>query len=117
MGGLGQLLIVETEILDGVGTELVTSKIGSVGSLLHIRVTNVYSHCSQTKDTSDGQVVIDVDDFVEGGHRRAMENFHEKVPLWQICCSSVNWTRKCCSSTDESHNIRVVVSLRPWMSM
>ena len=38
-------------------------------------------------DTSEGQVLIDVDDFIEGGkepHRKAMDSFYEQVPLWQI---------------------------------
>ena len=30
-------------------------------------MTNVSAHCSQTKDSSEGQVLIDVDDFVGGG--------------------------------------------------
>ena len=48
-------------------------------------VKNPYDKCLFTllsnEDTSEGQVLIDVDDFMEGGketHRKAMDSFYEK---------------------------------------
>ena len=49
-------------------------------------MTNVCAHCSQTKDSSEGQVLLDVDDFVGGGtetHRNAMDNFWGQIALFQ----------------------------------
>ena len=54
-------------------------------------VKNPYDKCLFTlfsdREIFEGQVLMDVDDFIEGGketHRKAMESFYEKVPLWQI---------------------------------
>ena len=55
------------------------------GSVAAGYVKNTYDKCLFTlfsnEDTSEGQVLIDVDDFMEGGakpHRKAMDNFYAK---------------------------------------
>ena len=87
-------------------------------------VKNPYEKCLFTlfsdKDTSEGQVLIDVDDFIEGGtesHGKAMDIFYEKY----LCGKSVDLgqldEKGHCSLVDESYNIKIIVSLCPWMSM
>ena len=52
-------------------------------------VKNPYDKCLFTlfcsDDTSEGQVLLDVDDFIEGGteaHRKAMDGVLCQVPMW-----------------------------------
>ena len=69
----------------------------TVALLAAVYVKNPFDKCLFTLfsngDTSEGQVLIDVDDFNEGGketHRKAMESFYEKyrygksIDLWSI---------------------------------
>ena len=87
--GPGQLLLVETEIYGLVSGPIwlrasLTVDLSAAGYVKsRTRMTSVCSN----GDTSEGQVLIDVDDFIEGGkepHRKAMDSFYEQVPLWQI---------------------------------
>ena len=78
--GPGQLLLVETEI-DGLvsGPSWLRASL-TVDLLAAGYVKNPYDKCLfilfLNEDTSDGQVLLDIDDFIEGGrepHRKAME--------------------------------------------
>ena len=95
--GPGQLLLVETEI-DGVvsGPSWLRASL-TVDLLAAGDVKNPYDKCLFTLfsngDTWEGQVLIDVDDFIEGGketHRKAMERSYEKyrcgksIDLWSV---------------------------------
>ena len=82
--GPGQLLRVETEIYGLVSgpSWLRTSLTGFVGCRL---AKNPYDRCLFTlfssDETSEGQLLLDVDDFNEGGnemHRETMKGFYDK---------------------------------------
>ena len=82
--GPGQVLLVETEIYGLVSPSWAESQF-NCGSVAAGYVKNTYDKCLFTlfsnEDTSEGQVLIDVDDFMEGGakpHRKAMDNFYAK---------------------------------------
>ena len=52
-------------------------------------VKNAYDKCLFTlfssDETSEGQLLLDFDDFIEGGketHRKTMEGFYDKYRLW-----------------------------------
>ena len=83
--GPGQLLLVETEIYGRVSGPSWFGASLTVDLLAAGYVKNPYDKCLFTllsnEDTSEGQVLIDVDDFMEGGketHRKAMDSFYEK---------------------------------------
>ena len=77
--GPRQLLRVETEIQDEAG------KGHAVDLLAAGYVENPFDKCLFTlfssDETSEGQLLLDVDDFIEGGketHRKTMEGFYDK---------------------------------------
>ena len=80
--GPGQLLRVETEIYGLVSGPSCLRASLTVDLLAagyrKIRMTNACSHCSPSDETSEGQLLLDVNDFIEGGneiHRKT----HEKI--------------------------------------
>ena len=84
----GQLLLVETEIYGLLSGPSWLRASLTVDLLAAGYVKNPYDKCLFTlfssDDTSEGQLLLDVDDFIEGGkeaHRKAMEGFYAKY-----CC-------------------------------
>ena len=79
--GPGQLLRVEPNFWTCVGTKLVEGKLdcGSVGCRLW---KNPYEKCWFTlfssDETSEGQLLLDIDDFIEGGSENSPGD-HEKI--------------------------------------
>ena len=83
--GPRQLLLVETEIYGLVSGPSWLRASLTVNLLAAGYVKNPYDKCLFTlfssEVTSQGQLLIDVDDFIEGGkepHRKAMEGFYAK---------------------------------------
>ena len=89
--GPGQLLLVDTEIHGLVsGPSWLRARL-TVDLLAAGYVKNPYDKCLFTLfsfgEISEGQMLMDVDDFIEGGketHRKAMESFYGEEPLKQI---------------------------------
>ena len=83
--GPGQLLRFETDIyglVSGPSWLRVSLTVGFVGCRL---LKNPFDKCSFTlfssDETSEGQLLLDVDDFIEGGneiHRETMRKFYDK---------------------------------------
>ena len=83
--GPGQLLRVETEIRGLVSGPSWLRASLTVDLLAAGYVKTSYDKCLFTlfssDDTSEGQLLLDVDDFTEGGngiHRKTMEGFYDK---------------------------------------
>ena len=86
--GPGQLLRVETEIYGLVSGPSWLRASLTVDLLAAGHVKNPHDKCLFTlfssDETSEGQLLLDVDDFIEGGkktHRKTMEGFYDKY-----CC-------------------------------
>ena len=89
-----QLLLVETEIYALVSGPSLLRVSLIVDLLAAGYVKNPCDKCLFTvfsdTDTFEGQVLIDVDDFVGGGtetHRNAMDNFWGQIVLFQKSAS------------------------------
>ena len=119
--GPRQLLLVETEIYGLVSGPSWLRASLTVDLLAAVYVKNPYDKCLFTlfsdEDTSEGQVLNDVVDFIEGGrgtHRKSMESFCEKyrcgksIDLWSVGHEGTLFAGK---RIVQQHEYRVTVSL------
>ena len=100
--GPGQLLLVETEIHGLVsGPRWLRARL-TVDLLAAGYVKNPYDKCLFTLfsfgEISEGQMLMDVDDFIEGGketHCNATESLYEKVPSVRLQASRATSRLSC----------------------
>ena len=122
--GPGQLLLVETEGYGLVSGPRRLRASLTVDLLAARYVKNPYDKCLFTlfsnSDAEQGQVLIDVDDFIEGGtqtHRKAMEKFCEKdtVVVNPLTCAQLD-KKGHCLRVEGSCSTAMVVSRCPSMN-
>ena len=113
--GRGQLLRVETEIYGLVSGPSWLRASLTVDLLAAGRVKNPYDKCLFTlfssDETSEGQLLLDVDDFMEGGnefHRKTIEGFCDRRSIsgrqdkrYTFCPEACRTTSRITMSMDE----------------
>ena len=119
--GPGQLLRVETEIYGLVSGPSWLRASLTVDLFAAGYVKNPYDKCLFTlfssDETSEGQLVLDVDDFIEGRketHRKTMEGFYDKYPCGKavdLMSSGQEGTRFAGRRVVRNPDFRITVSM------
>ena len=122
--GPGQLLRVETEIYGLVSGPSWLRASLTVDLLAAGNKKNLYDKCLFTlfssDETSEGQLLLDVDDFIEGGnenHRETMRKFYDKYRCGKRCILDWQDKKVRVSPGGESCNTPIFASLCRWTNM